>query len=186
MLKKSLTLLAAAAMSAAVMTAPAQARGDCDDDVFASTAVGAVLGGILGGQFGNGGDDRAAAAVGGAVLGGIIGNQVAKDRWCDDQRANRYYYDRAYYNSLEYGRAERWRNPHSGYYGSFRPTTTYYDDDAYYYYDRANIDYRPTRGFRPVCREFEQTIFVDGRRELATGTACRQRDGTWRIVGDGY
>ena len=32
------------------------------------------------------------------------------------------------------------------------------------------------------CRDFTQTITVDGEFEEAHGTACRQSDGTWRIV----
>lgn len=33
------------------------------------------------------------------------------------------------------------------------------------------------------CREFQQTVTVGGRSEQAYGTACRQPDGTWHIVG---
>jgi hypothetical protein len=32
------------------------------------------------------------------------------------------------------------------------------------------------------CREFQQTIVIGGRPEQGYGTACRQPDGTWRIV----
>jgi surface antigen len=35
---------------------------------------------------------------------------------------------------------------------------------------------------RPECREFQQTITINGKTEKAYGTACRQADGTWRIV----
>ena len=33
-----------------------------------------------------------------------------------------------------------------------------------------------------TCREFQQTITVDGNFEEAYGTACLQDDGTWQIV----
>ena len=33
-----------------------------------------------------------------------------------------------------------------------------------------------------TCREFQQTIRVDGNFEEAYGTACLQSDGTWQIV----
>jgi surface antigen len=33
----------------------------------------------------------------------------------------------------------------------------------------------------PECREYQRTIIIDGKQELAYGTACRQPDGTWRI-----
>ena len=32
------------------------------------------------------------------------------------------------------------------------------------------------------CREFQQDIVVDGRKEKAHGRVCRQTDGSWRIV----
>jgi hypothetical protein len=41
----------------------------------------------------------------------------------------------------------------------------------------------PIRGpSRPECREFEQTIMIGGQPQQAYGTACRQQDGTWKIV----
>ena len=33
-----------------------------------------------------------------------------------------------------------------------------------------------------VCREFQQTITVGGETRQGYGTACRQPDGSWRIV----
>ena len=38
-------------------------------------------------------------------------------------------------------------------------------------------------GSGSYCREFQQTIVVGGRTEQAFGTACRQPDGSWKIVG---
>lgn len=32
------------------------------------------------------------------------------------------------------------------------------------------------------CREFQQTIVVAGQQQQGYGTACRQPDGSWRIV----
>ena len=32
------------------------------------------------------------------------------------------------------------------------------------------------------CREFHQTVTIGGQTEAAYGTACRQPDGTWKIV----
>jgi hypothetical protein len=40
--------------------------------------------------------------------------------------------------------------------------------------------YQSIEGF--PCREFQQTIVIGGREEQGYGTACRQPDGTWRIV----
>src|SRR5262249_29658898 len=32
------------------------------------------------------------------------------------------------------------------------------------------------------CREFEQTVTIGGQPQRSSGTACRQPDGTWRMV----
>ena len=41
----------------------------------------------------------------------------------------------------------------------------------------------PMRGdARAECREFQQTIMIGGQATKAYGTACRQADGTWKIV----
>lgn len=32
------------------------------------------------------------------------------------------------------------------------------------------------------CRDFQQTIVIDGQRVPAHGTVCQQADGTWRVV----
>lgn len=33
-----------------------------------------------------------------------------------------------------------------------------------------------------TCREFQQKILIDGKEQSAYGTACRQPDGSWRVV----
>jgi hypothetical protein len=32
------------------------------------------------------------------------------------------------------------------------------------------------------CREYQRQIQIDGKMQMAHGTACRQPDGSWRIV----
>ena len=32
------------------------------------------------------------------------------------------------------------------------------------------------------CREFQHTVTIGGKTEDAYGTACRQPDGTWKII----
>jgi len=36
--------------------------------------------------------------------------------------------------------------------------------------------------FGRECKEFEHVVYIDGRRETATGTACRGDDGQWRLT----
>ncbi len=53
---------------------------------------------------------------------------------------------------------------------------------------RASGTATPVRTFRTAdgtnCREFVETIIIGGRHEQGYGTACRQPDGSWRIVGN--
>jgi surface antigen len=57
-----------------------------------------------------------------------------------------------------------WRNPDSGNSGYTVPQAAYQNTSGQY------------------CREFNQTVNVGGQSESAYGTACRQPDGTWKIV----
>ena len=34
------------------------------------------------------------------------------------------------------------------------------------------------------CREFQDTIVVDGKKQKAYGTACLQPDGSWKVIDD--
>ncbi|HSR54694.1 MAG TPA: RT0821/Lpp0805 family surface protein [Alphaproteobacteria bacterium] len=127
------------------------------------TVVGAVAGGLLGSTIGGGRGQVAAIAVG-AVLGGIIGSEVGKSL----DRADRAYMHRTTQRSLEYGRTgetSTWVNPDNQHAGSVTPTRTL----------------PPDQGQTGPCREFQQTVTIDGRSERAYGTACRQADGSWKI-----
>jgi surface antigen len=126
------------------------------------TVVGAIAGGLLGSTIGKGSGKVIAVGVG-AVLGGIVGSEVGKSL----DRADRAYMHRTTQQSLETqpsGQPSTWRNPDNQHSGTVTPTKTYQRDDG-----------------RP-CREFQQTVTIDGRSERAYGRACRQSDGSWKIV----
>jgi surface antigen len=146
---------------------PAPAYSNCEPDVAIGTGLGAVVGGVIGNQFGRG-SGRTAATIGGVILGGIAGNAIAKDA-CRDDRHDAYYYNNTYYDAFDgdEGHEYGWRNPHTHNYGYVTPGSYY--DDGY-------------EGYAGPCREFSQRVFIDGRPETAYGVACRQNDGTWRIV----
>jgi surface antigen len=80
-----------------------------------------------------------------------------------------YYYNNTPYDAFdsEDEREYEWRNPYTNNYGYVTPGD--YHDDGY-------------QGYEGPCREFSQRVFIDGRRETAYGVACRQPDGSWRIV----
>jgi surface antigen len=122
---------------------------------------GAVAGGVLGSQIGEG-SGQVLATVGGAVIGGLLGAEIG--RQLDQQAQQRYY--AAQYQALESGRPGApvaWQSP-SGPYGQVVPSQPYQINSL-------------------VCRDYQSTVYIDGRPEVLTGTACRQPDGTWRNVG---
>ena len=60
------------------------------------------------------------------------------------------------------GQTSRWNDP-DGSAHSVTPTGTYYDNNT-------------------PCREFRQTVEIEGQTEIMVGKACRQGDGSWKLV----
>jgi surface antigen len=130
-------------------------------------AIGSIAGAGLGGwaasNIGSGRGQVVAAAVGaglGALAGGYIGGQLDK--------ADREAAERTCQRALESGRSGQvveWRNPDKGTCVQIVPQAAV----------------QTPRGY---CREFQQTIIVGGKPQQAYGTACRQPDGAWQIVGN--
>lgn len=147
----------------------AEPASTCNDvDVAVGTGLGGLVGGIIGNQFGKG-SGKTAATIGGVILGGVVGNAIAKDA-CRDKRQDAYYYNNAYYdafNDPDEGNRYEWNNPYTDNSGDVTPGSYY--DEGY-------------QGYEGPCRDFTQTIYIDGRPQQASGVACRQPDGTWRIV----
>ncbi len=132
------------------------------DKEAVGTLLGAAAGGLAGSQVGKGSGKLVTTGVG-TLLGAMLGNEIGRSL----DRADRLALQRTTQQSLEkapVGKTSKWKNPDSGNYGSVTPKKTY---------ERADGTY---------CREFTQTITVGGRTEEAYGTACRQPDGTWKLV----
>ena len=119
------------------------------------TVFGASTGALLGGALSRG---NPAGVVAGALAGGFIGNRIGKSM--DDEDRRRAY--EAQMAAFERGDRADWRSP-NGHYGYIEPRPVYY--------------YHEMR-----CREFSQTVFINGRPETMVGRACRYPDGTWREV----
>lgn len=129
------------------------------------TVIGALLGGIVGSRFGKGSGQKAATVIG-AVAGGYAGNRYGESLDCKDQQAHA----QTAHEALEYqpaGRPSSWNNPDSGHSGSITPVKTWQRDNGQY------------------CRDYTQSIVIDGVVEEAKGAACREDDGSWRIVSNG-
>lgn len=147
-----------AALLCVALTACEQGR----EKETVGTLAGAGLGALLGSQIGGGKGAMAAIAVG-TLAGAWAGSEVGKSL----DKADKQYAQRTAQDALEYnkvGQASTWRNPDSGHSGTVTPVNTY----------------RSSEG--TDCREFETSIYVDGKQEKGVGTACRQPDGTWKIA----
>ena len=124
--------------------------------------IGSVIGGAVGGMAGSRigeGNGKTAAIIAGTIVGAIIGRSVGRsmdqvDIACVGQ-------------ALEYGdegRVVSWRNPDTGADYHVTPLRTYQQNSGY-------------------CREFMRETILGGHREQVYGKACRQPDGSWKIVG---
>jgi surface antigen len=117
--------------------------------------AGAVVGGVVGSTIG-GGTGRTVAIVAGTVAGALIGGRIGSKM----DEADRLKAAQAL-EATPTGQTSTWRNPDSGAQYSMTPTKT--------------ID-SPTG----PCREFTVKGVVDGKPEDVRGTACRQKDGSWK------
>lgn len=128
--------------------------------------VGTILGGALGAVAGSNvgkGKGNIAAIAAGTLLGAYLGREVGASL----DRADMAYYQRTSQNALETnktGTTSRWVNPDSGNSGTITPTHTYTTSNDVH------------------CREYTQTINVGGKMVEGFGEACRQPDGSWKIV----
>lgn len=139
-------------------------------------ALGAVGGGLAGTQVGSG-RGRTAAIIAGSVLGGVLGSAVGSRLTAEDNR----YATSATQQALSTappGQPVSWQNPQTGTYGTVVPTSPQYTYQA-----PPGSPYYGTSLGQQDCRDYKQTIYVEGEQyEVAQGRACRQADGTWRIV----
>jgi len=126
------------------------------------TVVGGVGGALIGSQFG-GGTGRLVGVAVGTLAGALIGQEIGRSLDDNDRRIMQENAQRA----LEFDRTEQtstWRNPDSGHSGSITPKRTYQTAEGRY------------------CREYQQTVIIGGQEQQAYGRACRQPDGSWKIV----
>lgn len=129
----------------------------------AGTVGGAVAGGLIGSQIGGGSGKLVATGVG-TLLGAFMGRAIGASLDKADQEYATGAAQRAY--SAPVGERITWSNPKSGNAGAITTTRDGYNDSGNY------------------CREFQQLVTVGGKTEQAYGTACKQADGTWKIMGN--
>ncbi len=148
----------------AVVATLALALAACQDAGTKQTVGGlggAAAGGLIGSQFGHGSGKLAMTGIG-VLLGALAGSEIG--RGLDDADKQRAEQARLRAEQAPIGEKIVWSNPNTGNSGTVIPTR----------------EGRSTSG--EYCREFQQTITVGGKTEQGFGTACRQPDGTWKIV----
>lgn len=126
------------------------------------TLLGAGLGALAGSQVGSGRGQLVAVALGalgGAFLGSSVGESLDKADQSYASDASRQA------QTAPIGQPVVWRNPDSGNQGSV-----------------VAVREGTNTATGAYCREYQQTVSVGGQREEAYGTACRQSDGSWKIL----
>jgi surface antigen len=123
------------------------------------TGAGAILGGIAGSNMGKGKGQLWMTGAG-ALLGAFVGSEIGKSLDQADIAYHNQATEKAYTAPLNQTIA--WNNPESGHSGSVTPVRE---------------GRQASTG--NLCRQYKQTIVVDGKAETATGTACQTNDGNW-------
>ena len=137
-----------------------QTMGNHAPKASVGTLLGGAMGGLAGSQVG-GGKGKLVAVGLGAVLGAFMGNSVGASLDELDkmkmQKTSQYTLERS-----RDGQASAWYNPNNGNSGTVTPTRTVKENGRY-------------------CREYQQTVTIDGNTQKAYGKACRQPDCSWNI-----
>ena len=125
------------------------------------TALGSIFGVAIGSMIGDG-NGRVAAMVLGGIFGAAIGNQIGAQL---DERDKLLLANNTQ-TALEYGHSNvqrGWTNPDTNHSGTTTPLPAYKNQNNRH------------------CRDFTQTIYIDGQREIGKGTACRNSSGEWLL-----
>lgn len=116
------------------------------------------VGGLFGSK-GGAGKGAVASTIIAAMDGGLVGGTIGKG--LDD--ADRRLALESEYRALEYtaaGQPVKWQGARAGHSGEV-------------------VAAQPYRVGSQDCRQYSQTVSIDGRRQSARGTACRNADGSW-------
>lgn len=151
----------------AVLTVAAVVLAGCADmeqrpKQTIGTILGAAGGAVAGAQFGKGTGRLVATAIG-TLAGAWIGSEAGQSL----DRADQAHIQQLTQRSLETQKSNTtvlWTNPDHDVEATVTPKPVFTD----------------TAG--QTCREYQQTVTVGGKTELAYGTACREADGSWRII----
>jgi len=151
-MKKLLSLFLLAALSSHLISCSNMNNQDV------GTVSGGVLGGLVGSRFG-GGNGQLVAIGAGTLLGAYLGGSIGKSMDQSDKARMG--------NALEtqpVGQPAYWQNQKTGASYTVVPTKNVAVDGNRY------------------CREYTTTATIAGKQQQVYGTACRQPDGSWKII----
>ena len=131
--------------------------GGCATQQQNGTIIGGITGALIGSVIGDGSGQNVAIAAG-AIAGSLIGSSIGQR--FDEQDQSRIAY------SMERNQRSSWTNSTTGYRYTVMPSRTF----------------APSSSNRQ-CREFTVDTEIGNRTESVYGTACRQDDGSWKIIG---
>ena len=133
----------------------------CNDPNVNNRELGTILGGIGGAVVGSNIADknnRALGTVVGAIAGGFLGNQIGKD--IDQANRSRINHVLSTQRSNE---PYTWQDP--DHHASFVRTTS------------------PSfRDKGRICRPYKIIMFIDGKKSVKRGTACRVGRNEWQMI----
>jgi surface antigen len=124
--------------------------------------TGGILGGALGSQIGHG-QGTTVAIIGGTLLGGALGGAIGRDMDETDRRQMQAALERNRTNQ-----PATWTNPDTGASYQVTPVRTY----------TRKVPHKKPQ----YCREFQNTATINGEVQKIYGKACRQPDGSWKVV----
>jgi len=135
---------------------------ECDPSGISNSDIGTVIGGVIGGILGSKigkGKGKTLATIAGVIVGGSIGGSIGADM----DEADKYCAGQAFVHA-EDNQPVAWTNPDTQQQYSVTPQRSYTKDSGRY------------------CRDYTSSVMVNGQREQATGTACRDNSGNWQII----
>lgn len=156
----SLALVAALSLSACAQNGQQNSWGMGNKETIGGIG-GAVAGGFLGSTVGKG-KGRILAASAGTLLGAMAGSSIGRSLDQADMMFHQQAVEKAY--SAPLNQPITWNNPESGHSGTVVPVREGRESAS------GNL-----------CRQYKQTIVVDGQAQTAYGTACKESDGSWTL-----
>lgn len=112
-------------------------------------------------------DQRTIGAPPPAGLTPDAGGSAGPDAAASLDKSDRLAQQQTTQNALETSpsfRTSEWMNPETGHSGTVTPQPAFVNPQGRY------------------CREYQQIVTIGGKSVEAYGTACRQPDGSWKIV----